>query len=336
MRAFLAALCAFLLTASPVSSQSLGASIAPAIPVASYTAPAPAVADGDTQLIFSVGPFTPNNVDTQATQGPGYLFYMQTCFNSNIVPDPTHTYVAPDGTFVVGDAGSLAGGHNVSSVTCTGSSACPTCWHGTAFNGNYAMEYRASYALSSIGIGSGGWPAMWVTALESRTASAQWPGQATGYLHFAEFDDPFEYFNTGFSAAINTMAVTMHDHSGISGATDTVFANTWTFPSGFDPGVYHTYLMLHHVATGTTSGTCGHTDLYVDGMFIFTMWAWSQYSTSDGPPPTTPQCPTGYTTADAVGDVQHQMIMLTGSDNNQLHVQSIRVWAPNKSGMVTN
>ena len=186
----------------------------------------------------------------------------------------TQLSASSPGTYVSGGVILGALQHSVASASCVGGVSSPTTWHGTAFGGAFYVEEKATVVSSTHGTVSNSWPSMWMKSLERNTGEAQWPGQTTGYVDYAEFDFPFEYFQVGNGDTGTQYRVSTHNWYGINSVSDTTPSSIKiTAPT---LGVPHVYGVLYIPATGSTGGTCGSINLYVDDVLQGTVpWTWS-------------------------------------------------------------
>jgi len=312
------------------SASAASNSVTPAAPVSttpppvSSGEPAQAISAGYNLNTFSTDSnFNPTTVDIANTQKSGYKWYQFDCYGypASFANDATNT----DGSMTVG-GNSTNFGSNMVSATCKSGSPG---YVGTAFGGGAYIQMTAKYnpvTESSTYIGDNGWPALWTYALEQMVPlpGEQWPGQATGYLHYFE-GDLMENFLSNYGVPLNQFTATNHDWYSTNPPNTNIQNQAFITVPNFN--TYHTYGMLWIPATATASGTISY---YLDGTNIGTTH-YSKLSATQTPPPSDKK-PWEY----AIIDNDHLTLQI-GSDNAvPLTVQSVDVWQASAANNLVN
>jgi hypothetical protein len=166
-----------------------------------------------------------------------------------------------------------------------------------------------------------GWPAFWSMAIEhlARPGVAdQWPGQASGYVHFIE-DDFFEYDTYAFAGA-RSYGAALHDWYGIWNPT-TAYSNIFNQTNfvvqtraGTDFNQFHTYAQLW---VPSTNGQVGFVINYFDGSALSQVsWVWA----GPGAPP-----PSGNSLFSII-DQDHLALCLGTGVGELMVFDWVRVW----------
>jgi Calx-beta domain len=254
-------------------------------------------------------------------------------FDSSAEATPASQVIQnPDGT--VSLSGNFGGNGQISSAADIGAG-----WQGIAFGGGAYFEATLSFTggSSSTSIASG-WPSFWAMSAEhligplQNAGDNQWPGQASDYGHFNEFDF-FEYDVATYTGNSSDIAGSEHDWYGVwTAATNyqkvsTPYSqNVHATPAGTDFSTPHRYGFLWVPATATTQG---YGQWYFDGVQVGGTLTWNQYSPADPPPPVLG------TTAFSIADVQHFPLILGTGDNFPMTVYSVSVWQASAAGNLT-
>ncbi len=198
----------------------------------------------------------------------------------------------------------------------------PANFNGVAFGGGGYFEAELLFTPVLTGT-LPTWPAFWSltaeqSALGTGAFSAQWPGQAAGYLHSVEVDF-FEY-----DAFLTTKyGIAMHDDYGFNGSQSTVNPSTGSPVSvgAANFSQFHKFGYLWIPATASTNGTGQY---FFDGVQVGNTITWSQNNDAGLSPP-----PSG-TQIGSVLDNRHLMLIIGNSSVDpvamQMVVKSVSVW----------
>jgi hypothetical protein len=268
---------------------------------------------------FTTSSFTTTNTDTLKSYQSGYQWYAFNFYSST--PTFANTKINSDGSISVGQGGNTYNA-NLSSA---GSISASPHFVGTAFGGGAYIEVTASFNAQSASI-STGWPAIWTGALENmRGINNQWPGQASGYLHYTE-NDIMEYFQGAFSAPLTTYGATNHDWYGVNSSGNYSDGTTVSAGSQAIFSNQNTYAMLWVPATSTTDG---YINYYFNGQSVASKM-YQQLTASDVPKPD------GQPWAFGIIDQDHLAILLGSNNTYPVTVFSVQVWQANASANLHN
>jgi len=288
------------------------------------TLPAPAAAAGYTVSTFS-STFDKARVDLANSQVSGFQWYLSNFSNSHTDPSAL-TFESCSGVSL-NAAGLLsatpaAPGNDVHN------------WVGVAFGGGAYFEATLSFdPENTINAPSGaGWPAWWGEPIEhfAILPSEQWPGQASGYIHYVETDF-FEY-NIWSWTPHYEYSGSMLDWYGIwqstacpsfcnvqnSGGPDTNYNNREVqAPATTDYTKLHQFGFLWIPATATTDGSA---QFFFDRVATNDKVTWSKYTGSETPPPGKTPWTFG------VLDQQHMVLTVNTGVGQPMTLQSVAVW----------
>jgi hypothetical protein len=278
--------------------------------------PAPALANGYTLNTYSSN-FSPSKIDSGHTYASGFQWYD---FNflgySDVVSyttGPGHITISQ--TQNNGNAGIASAGQNGLGT-----------WVGTAFGGGAYIQAIIKFDPSSINTANG-WPAFWSMSIEhlksSTSAATQWPGQATGYMHFVELDE-FEAYAPDAIGALHDWYGT-YQIGGTCG--DDILCNVQSAPwstllTNQNWNVYQTVGVLWIPATVSTNGSA---TWYLNGVQVGQQ-TWTQYTTQPPPPGG------GATWTFGLIDQQHIVLILGTGTSPPITVQSVNVWQASAAG----
>jgi hypothetical protein len=177
----------------------------------------------------------------------------------------------PDGT--VSLIGTLGGNVRIASAVDIGAG-----WQGIAFGGGAYFEAMLSFTGGSSATSvATGWPSFWAMSAEhligplQNAGDNQWPGQASDYGHFNEFDF-FEYDIATYTGNSIDIGGSAHDWYGVRTTAanyqdlSTQYSqNVSATPADTDFSVPHRYGFLWIPATATTQG---YGQRYFDGVQV--------------------------------------------------------------------
>jgi hypothetical protein len=266
--------------------------------------------------------FTPETVDTAATQKRGFQWYNWDL--DGFRADPRAVVLNADGSVTLN--GQISGPQLFTAVQ--DSAGAP--FVGYSFgSGAYIEAVLKWRLLPSSSTNPSSWPAFWALPIEGNFApySDQWPGQPTGYVHVIETD----FFEADAGDAETTRyGGSMHDWYGIYGqtcppsdcqATLPYLDGQRTVPTGTDFTQYHRYGFLWVPATATTQG---YAQFFFDGVQVGYTYQWDLL-TDQAPPPTNQPWAFG------ILDQQHLFLILGTSPAQPMTVQSVDVWQASTS-----
>jgi lysophospholipase L1-like esterase len=281
---------------------------------------------------FHVPSFSTLNVDTLLTKASGFQFYLTGSFG---FPDTQASILTfnMDGSLTV-DGSLVTSGNGGGMYSLAAKTTPVTAWHGQAFGGGFYTEATLSHDPQDvIANNQTSFPAWWADPMEHAAEGGifaeQWPGQATGFVHFTETDF-FEYNVVANGNRLFQYNGTAIDWSGIfNGAsypfnTQNTQNRTITLPVGTDFTKPHRYGFLWVPATATVSG---YFQWYFDGLPTSDRVTWSQYNCASPPAPPAAGSPTLY----GVLDCQHPELLFNPSATGKLRVYSIDVWQKDAS-----
>jgi hypothetical protein len=149
-------------------------------------------------LVFDDEFNSPNTIDINNTEAPGYNWYPGNFFGS---ATPASMIQVANGALTL-----LSSNNNISlGLSTAGPANNADGFVGQAFGGGAYYEARVKFNPANVNPSTTNWPSFWAYAIEvllnNSRWNAQWPGQAAGYNHFVE-DDFFEY-DLGTTGAYN-------------------------------------------------------------------------------------------------------------------------------------
>lgn len=290
-------------------------------------APPPAAAVGYNSLTFSDDFDSLSTIELTTNNRPGYNWYTDSWFSGQ----PTNPAIINISNSVL----TLGTGNLKSAVPL------PTApyYMGSVFSGGAYYEARIAWDPAVPATGGRGF---WSMSIEhvydmyhrqpNRTEDEQWPGQPTGYSHFAELDivEPV-YQATAYQG-------TIHDWSGMyrsgtSSGWDYNIANGNNItPFRLDWNQFHTFGCLWIPQNGSTPG-------YVRWFLDNTRWATAYWKGPIGAPPLpgqgepgggmtrfTADTPSEATKTWAIMDQHRFPIALLGNTASPMRVDWVRVW----------
>lgn len=290
-------------------------------------APPPAAAAGYNSLTFSDDFDSLSTIELTTNNRPGYNWYTDSWFSGQ----PTNPAIINISNSVL----TLGTGNLKSAVPL------PTApyYMGSVFSGGAYYEARIAWDPAVPATGGRGF---WSMSIEhvydmyhrqpNRTEDEQWPGQPTGYAHFAELDivEPV-YQATAYQG-------TIHDWSGMyrsgtSSGWDYNIANGNNItPFRLDWNQFHTFGCLWIPQNGSTPG-------YVRWFLDNTSWATAYWKGPIGAPPLpgqgepgggmtrfTADTPSEATKTWAIMDQHRFPIALLGNTASPMRVDWVRVW----------
>jgi hypothetical protein len=222
-----------------------------------------------------------------------------------------------------------SGGLNAGVSTATQSTQCTNSWCGIAFgDGLYA---QATFSFTGTPPGQHGWPAFWMMAIEHLApllAGEQWPGQATGYFNFNEFD----VMEADITLSMTYYGAASRNWYEPNNAEEVTSAHQVSYPAG-NGNSSHTYGFLWVPATSTSQG---YAKYYLDGTLVATD-TWNLFSSTNSPPPcvsaNNPSGCSGGGTAFSFGDSQHYALILGSSTTAfTMTVTDVQVWQASAAG----
>ncbi len=253
------------------------------------------------RLVFNDDFNSISTIDTAATNGPGFNWYVTKPFGFPTTT-PGEISVA-NGVLTLTPLNTNASNWQLNSATPTGS-------QGHSFGGGFYFEASISFDASLVNTANG-WPAVWSLALEHFTGNDQWPGQAANYTHFAELDF-FEYINNGQA---NNFHSTIHDWYGIFNVTCASFCGVFN-PNDVTGLGTTNWSNFHKISVRKVPG--GSVFTYFDNVPTGVYNAWSTISVT--PPP-------AGTNLFSILDTDHMVIILgTGFGGQSINVDYVRVW----------
>lgn len=264
-----------------------------------------------------------------ATGSPGFLWYPQAFVTYPTTPaadiQVSNSILTISGT----------GAGQIGINTAVASNSSPTKYIGQSFGGGGYFEASVAFDPTK-GSGTTEWPAFWGEAVQhiidslDGGAAEQWPGQAPGYVNFAELDF-FEAYNAGSAYTGKTSYIgNIHNWSGIfnGGYADISNYGSNTVNVGsVDWSAFHTYGCLWEPAT---AGTPGFVQWFFDGIPGPKIY-WQGPVTSP-PLPTSgantysPTTPAAAAQTYAVLDQQQLSIRLSTDKSWPMQVDWVRVW----------
>lgn len=192
---------------------------------------------------------------------------------------------------------------------------------GTAFGGGGYFEATFSFNPQNvIKKKFVGWPSFWAMASEHMGGVAQWPGQVSGYEHFAEVD----FFEYDISGSTDSYGATIHDWYGKW--TPTTPFNDVTLPFSTvkrTPSPAPNYNSDHRYGclwVPATASTQGQLKFFLDDVQIGPTTTWSLLPAGAVPPPS------GQPWLFSVVDQQHLILILGSGVGMPMTVKSVKVW----------
>lgn len=312
----LAALAAACVMASATWGTAEAASPPSAVTAAGYT----------TETFATVSNFTPQTVDMNLTDAPGYQWYFFNFFGQ--AATSALTTLNADGSVTTA---AFTNNSNATMSSAAQISAAPY-FRGTAFGGGGYFEATLSFDAAAVNT-STGWPSWWTMSLEhlSGLSTQQWKGQASGYDHFIEPDIFEADLGSGYP---NAYGGNVHDWYGAwNSKACPSYCNVQlpfstvvrTVPSTTNFSSYHRYGLLWIPATASKKGSLTY---YFDGVQVGPSTTYSQFSTQKPVPSSSTPWTFG------VVDQQHLVLILGAGASTPMQVQSVTVWqASTKSNM---
>jgi hypothetical protein len=152
---------------------------------------------------------------------------------------------------------------------------------------------------------------------------------ATGWEHWGEVDF-FEYFGSAWGWNGLSWAATIHDWYGVA----SVYTTSDQYQQGVAPAggqasfaSYHRYGCLLIPATPTAKGSV---TFFYDGVQVGDVGSWSQLTPAD--PPWPASTPFDY----GIVDQQHLALVIGGSADAPMTIQSVNVWQADASKNLVN
>jgi hypothetical protein len=207
----------------------------------------------------------------------------------------------------------------------------PRNWIGKAFGGGGYFEAQLKFDTTAVMKDGGiGYPAWWLEPIEhlADPRSDQWPGQESGYEHFAEID-VFEY-NQWKRHPPHVYSGAVHEWYGVyrktctpnfcrvSNTNDGTNFNNFLIeaPQSTDFSQFHKFGFLWVPATDTTQG---YLQYYFDGMATSDKITWDKFA-NQPPPPGKAAWTFG------VIDRLHFVLILGTGNGQPMTVRSVDVW----------
>jgi hypothetical protein len=268
-----------------------------------------------------------NEIDLAKSGNTGFRWYLGQFFSTASMDEKELSF-PPSGGVVIGGTGDMPILGTAEPVEHDGG------WVGTAFGGGGYFEAQLKFNPDDT-LRSGDkdlWPAFWSMAIEhlANLKEQQWPGQAPGYVHFAE-PDFFEYDRSGLTPQ-NYYGGAFHEWYGKwdSACGPNTFCSVSNMPRGqtsysnfkigapfgTDFNVYHKFGFLWVPATTITNGRAQY---FFDDKLTSDVISWKQYSGQQPPPGKAPW-------TFGIIDQQHLVLFLQTGSQEPMAILSVNVW----------